>query len=219
MPKRVHAAVVNKAAVWGFASGVLSIIFFAVALFAAEQASMTCGNNESIQTQAVRGPSGTTAVLKASAQDDASKNSHLCMADYQLLIAHASDREPKVFDFLSSDGEWNRELSVHLSGFSQDGRKIFGVITEGGASPTQMLFDCDAVGGQGRIVDLKKQLTHVSGGKCRASADVLGTTDTGDVVLQLTSSRRCLRANRWLLDVKDRLRPIPDGASVVSLYK
>ena len=168
----------------------------------------------------MRGPDGTTAVVKVSAKDDASKDSHLCMADYELLLTRASEREPAAVSILYSDGEWDRDLSVYLSGFSHDGKRIFGVLAEGGSGPTQQLFDCDVMHGQVRLVDLQKQLARISGKECRVAADVIGTTEAGVIVIELTSADRCAPSSRWALDpVKGRLQRLSGDTAVLGLYK
>src|SRR5579864_2361764 len=105
-----------------------------------QQASLTCSNVATAQTQSVRGPAGTIAVLKVSTEDDHGKNSHLCMADYQLLITRNSD-QPQSVDLLSSDDEWGRSLCIQLSGFSHDGKRILGMFSEGSSNPIQQVFE------------------------------------------------------------------------------
>src|SRR5690348_17167418 len=105
-------------------------IVFAGWFALAQQASLTCSNIATAQTKPVRGPGATVAVLKVSTEDDHSKDSHLCMADYKLLITRSSD-QPQSVDLLSSDDEWGRSLSIQLSGFSNDGKRILGMFSEG----------------------------------------------------------------------------------------
>jgi hypothetical protein len=101
----------------------LPFILFA-ALAATQQISMECANTADAQTQPVRGPAGSSAILKVSSSDDASKDSHQCSADYQLLVTPATGETPTTVDFLSSDGDYGRSLSVRLDGFSQDGGRF-----------------------------------------------------------------------------------------------
>jgi hypothetical protein len=84
----------------------------------------------------------------------------------------------------------------------------------------QQHFDYDTVHGQVRTVDLRKQLARISGDKCRATVDVIGTTETGVVVIQFSSGNHCVPASRWSLDFKrDRMQRISDATSVLTLER
>jgi hypothetical protein len=176
----------------------------------------TCG--KAAQTPPVRSPSGTEAVLKVISGDDYGKNTHLCLAQYKLLVMRGPGGDPQEVDLDASDGEWDRTLTVHLSGFSQDGKKLYGVLSEGGATPLAQLFSYDLAGGKVRIVDLRKESARIAGDHCQTLADVIGTTDAGAAVVMLASPTDCIRPSRWLLAADaDRLQPLPPTASVNSL--
>lgn len=89
----------------------LMVLLFSVPLFLAQDASLDCSNAATTQTQAIRGPAGETALVKASTHDDASKDSHDCMADYELIVHPANGGPPVATEFLSSDGDWGRKIS------------------------------------------------------------------------------------------------------------
>ena len=105
-------------------------------LLPAQVISMPCGNIAATQTQPVRGRDGMVAVLKVSSEDDHSKNSHDCQAEYQLLMMPGPGGAPVAVDLLTSDAAWNRNLSLRLNGFSQNGARVFGVISEDGKFPS-----------------------------------------------------------------------------------
>src|SRR5260370_27405237 len=94
-------------------------------LLSAQETSVECTNPRSAQTPAVRGPAGVSAVLKVSGVDDHSKNSHDCMAQYQLSVLPDGGGEAVVADILTSYGEWGRKPSLPLDGFTQDGNQVF----------------------------------------------------------------------------------------------
>jgi hypothetical protein len=48
----------------------LRVFLFLAPLLSAQQASMECANLATVQTEALRGPAGTIAVLKVSTEDD-----------------------------------------------------------------------------------------------------------------------------------------------------
>jgi hypothetical protein len=196
----------------------LLLVFLAGWLVPAQQASLICANVAATQTQPVRGPAAISAVLQVSSEDDHSKDTHLCMADFSLVIMRPS-KEPLVVSLLSSDGEWNRSLSILLSGFSHDGKRIFGVLSEGGAYPTEQLFDYNTINGSVSLLDMRKQMAHHAPTKCPTAAGIIGTTKGGAVVVQLTSEGHCQPGGRWLFNsAKGRLQRLARGTSVIDLY-
>jgi hypothetical protein len=120
------------------------LILFAASLFPSQEASAQCVDTGAsiavTETQPVRGPSGTSAVLKVSTSDDHSKNSHLCNAEYQLLFMPAGGGAPVVADLLTADDDYGRSLSLRLDGFSQDGNQIFGIFSERGKKNSHIPF-------------------------------------------------------------------------------
>lgn len=184
----------------------------------APPANTTCGNATSVQTPAVVGPTGANAVLKVYSEDDHAKDTHLCMANYRLLIAQHSG-EPKDIELLSSDNDWGRKISIQLSGFSQDGTKIFGTFSEAGAAPVQQVFEYNTSDGNVRLFDLPQLAAHSAPAKCIALTQIVGTTEGGAIVLQLRSGKYCANTRRWLLNsVKGPLRPAPKHVEVQELY-
>ena len=158
-------------------------------------------------------------MLKVSSADDHSKNSHLCMADYQLLLSPAGGGAPRTVDFLASDDDWDRSLSLHLSGFSQDGKRILGIFAEGGKHPSATIFDYHTDGGPVQLIDITKQFAHILPANCNSTIEVIGTTPTGSIVIELSSPNHCASSGRWLLDSSgkkpQRLTP---GAAIVGLF-
>src|SRR5579862_5398547 len=65
----------------------------------AQEVSMTCASS-SVQTQEVTGPGGVTVVMKVSGTDDYSKNTHDCMAKFQLLMQAVSNGPVKTVDVM-----------------------------------------------------------------------------------------------------------------------
>lgn len=184
-----------------------------------QQASLTCSNIATAQTQSVRGPAGTAAVLKVSTEDDHSKNSHLCMADYQLLITQNAGDKPTAVDLISSDDEWGRSLSIQLSGFSHDGKRILGMFSEGSATPVQQVFDYNTEDGNVLSFDLQKLAAHATPTKCLSKAQIVGTVESGGIVIQLKSGKYCENSSRWILNsARGPLRHLSKRASVQDLY-
>ena len=196
------------------------LVAVAAFLLPAQLASVPCANTAATQTQPVTGRGGVVAVLEASSADDHSKNSHDCAAKYQLLLRHGPAGATEVVDLLTSDAGWDRSLSLRLNGFSQDGSRVFGVLSEGGKFPSATLFDYDTADGKVRLIDLKKPFGHFVAAKCKSIFDVIGTAASGAIVLQVNSAN-CFAANdRWLLSPSgERAQRLPPDASFLSLYE
>jgi hypothetical protein len=195
-------------------------ILVAAFLLPAQVASMPCANVAAAQTQPVRRHDGMAVVLRVLSKDDYSKNSHDCEAEFQLLMTAGLAAAPVAVDLLTSNAEWDRSLSLRLNGFSQDGKRVFGVLSEGGNSPFTTLFDYDTADGKVRLIDLKKPLAHFVAAKCGSTFDVIGTSASGAIVVQVTSAN-CFAANdRWLLSPSGaRAQRLPPDATFLSLYE
>jgi hypothetical protein len=174
----------------------VAVILLALALTAPQKASLECANIAAAQTPPVAGPGGATAVLKVSTEDDHSKNSHECNAEYQLLLS-AGGGASHVAYVLTSDGDWGRPLSLRLSGFSQDGKRLFGILAEGGKYPYTMAFDYHAGDENAQIIDITKLFKPVMSAACSSSFEVIGTTGTGAIVLELNLAKPCGPSRRW----------------------
>jgi hypothetical protein len=198
-------------------------ILLAVSLLPRQQASVHCvdtgAETTDSQTQPLRGPGGVTAVLKVSTADDHSKNSHDCNAEYQLLIIPAGSGAPIVVDLLTSDGEYDRIISLRLDGFSQDGKRVFGILSEVGKYPATMLFAYSTADGQVQLMDLRKPFAHMMAAKCGTTFDVIGTTAAGTIALELSSKEKCSPNSRWVVNpAGGSPQPLPQAASILDLY-
>lgn len=195
-------------------------ILVAAFLLPAQVASVPCANTAATRTQPVTGRGGVVAVLEVSSADDHSKNSHDCEARYQLLLRPGPAGTTEVIDLLTSNAGWDRSLSVRLNGFSQDGSRVFGILSEDGKFPSATLFDYDTADGKVLRIDLKKPFGHFVAAKCRSIFDVIGTSASGAIVLQVNSAN-CFAANdRWLLSPSgEKAHRLPPDASFLSLYE
>ncbi len=202
----------------------LPLILLAASLLLSQQSSMECldtsPNMAATETPAVRGPAGATAVLKVSTADDHSKNSHDCNADYKLVVTPATGGAPVEVDFLASDGDYGRSLSLRLTGFSQDGKRVLGILTEGGKYSTTLLFDYHAGDAQVPLLDLKMQFARVAPPGCVQTLEVIGTTASGAIVMESNSETACGSSRRWLVDAAgSKARPLPSSAAILGLYE
>jgi hypothetical protein len=201
----------------------LPLILLAASLLPSQKAAMECADTgaaiASAETQPVRGPSGATAVLKVSTSDDHSKDSHDCNADYKLAVTPSAGGAPVEVDFLASDGDYGRSLSPRLAGFSQDGKRVLGILAEGGKYPTMLLFDYHGTNAPVAIVDLKMQFARVAPPGCIETLEIIGTTASGAIVLESISEKACGSSHRWLVDdAGSKARPLPPGGSIQGLY-
>jgi hypothetical protein len=192
------------------------VFLLAVSLHGAQGQSMECSNNASTHSRKVSGPAGVSAVLRVDSADDHSKNSHDCMADYSLLISPSDGMD--TGRFFASDGEWGRTLSVHLDGFSRDGKHIFGIISEGGKFSFAMVLDYDKTAHHAEVINVQKALTLLKSAKCGTAFAVAGTT-TGAIVLEPNTPSNCRVDHRWLVDRTGKLETLAQDSAILSLYK
>jgi hypothetical protein len=196
----------------------LLLLLLSVSLLSAQEASLDCSNIATAQTQPVRGPAGVSAVVKVATEDDHSKDSHDCMAEYKLVVQPAGSGQPVISDILSSDGDWGRKVSVRLDGFSSDGKQVFGILSEGGHTPATIVFNYHADDQQVELHNMNKALQQIAAAKCGMSATVAGTTDSGAIVLESSRATQC--GTRWLFDPASHgLHRLPLGQSVHALFR
>ena len=202
----------------------LPLILLAASLLPSQQASMECVDTgasiAATETQAVRGPAGATAVLKVSTADDHSKNSHECNADYKLVVTPGTGGAPVEANFIASDGDYGRTLSLRLAGFSQDGKRVLGILAESGKYPTTLLFDYHEGGGPVQIVDLKMKFARVAPPGCSQILEVIGTTPSGAIVVESNSEKACGSTRRWLVNAAgSKAQPLPPSTAILGLYE
>jgi hypothetical protein len=196
----------------------LPLLLFAVSFPPAQQASLQCANSAVAETQPVSGPGGAVAVLRISSADDHSKNTHLCSAAYQLLVT-AGGGEPRAVDLLTSDDDYDRKLSVELSGFSEDGQRVLGILTEGAKRPLTMVFDYHLDDGTVELLDLREKFAGLLGESCAGKFRVTSIAESGDVVVELTARKPCAGSGRWALNSSGKkARKLLPGTQVTNLY-
>ena len=186
-------------------------------------ASMNCTSIASVHTREVPGPlSGPEAVvafLRIYSEDDHGKNSHACEAEYQLMIVPFTGGSASIVRLLSSNGDWNRGLSVHLDGFSLDGKSIFGIISEEGRYPIISFFSYDFASRKSELIDLKREIKSLKAAKCGTTFSVAGTTETGAIVLEPRTTDQCRESHRWVLDsATGELQPLQQPKPFEGLY-
>jgi hypothetical protein len=183
----------------------------------AQAAMLECTNMASAETPSVAGPGGTSAVLRVETEDDHSKESHLCSADYELQFSTGGDS--RTAEILTSDDDYGRKLTLRLSGFSRDGKRVIGILKESGKNGTTMLFDYHIDGGEARLVDLGRMFASLVPEKCSPEFDVIGTTVDGAMVVEVQAAKECGGEKRWSVDSDgSEPRKISSRATIVRLY-
>jgi hypothetical protein len=196
------------------------VIILAASLMPAKQASMSCTNASAVQTVPVRGPGGYVAALKVSSEDDHSKDSHQCNAYYRLLLTSKAGDATRNADLLTSNGDYSRSLSLRLSGFSQDGKRVLGILSERGKYPFTMLFDYSIADSKVKLVDIRRQFAPIVAANCSSMLDVIGTSESGRIVLRLNSQNQCGPSGLWLLGSPGgRPQRLPQSAPFLGLYQ
>jgi len=196
------------------------ILLAGLLLVAPQQAFITCTNMASTQTQPMQGPAGVTAVLEVSTEDDYGRNTHLCQADYQLVITNGSGSDPLVQTVITSDGVWDRRMSVRLSGFSRDGKHIFGMLSEKSRSAAlDIVFDYDTANNKMHVVEPARLIAGRVPPGCVARTEVAGTTEGDDIVLHIAFTGNCAPAGRWRLNSDSgRMQRLANTDAVVDLF-
>jgi hypothetical protein len=165
---------------------------------------LTCGVRDA-QTVPLRSRAGFTAMLKMHSEDDHSKNSHLCEADYALQLSRPAGSANPPFEFYGGDDDWDRPITFRIDGFSQDGHDVFVVILDGAYPGSVYTMDYDMSSGSiARDVSLDRHFTRRLSRACAATLHIAGTS-AGLMVLGSTAKDGCRRAELWQLSPnKDR---------------
>jgi hypothetical protein len=171
-----------------------------------------------VETARAAGPDGTGAALVISSDDDHSKESHACMATYELVVTDATgQRRSDVLEM--SDAEYGRGLIARISGFSADGQRVFGLLVESGRYANAALMVYDVKRRTSQLLDLDNQFKGTEAAHCGSATEVVGTTGDGAIVLQVTPAGTCRARSRWIVDESHgSARPLPRGAPVSRLF-
>jgi hypothetical protein len=160
---------------------------------------LTCGVRDA-QAAPLRSSAGFTATLKMHSEDDHSKNSHRCEADYSLQISRPDGSANPPFDFLVGDDDWDRPLAFRIDGFSRDGHHVFVVILDGAYPGSIYTMDYDMSSGSiSREVSLDRHFTRRLSRACAATLHIAGISTKGLMVLGSSAKDGCPRAELWQL--------------------
>jgi len=201
---------------------VRKLILALLSLHCVQGQSMDCADRVATESKSRSGPEGVVAVLTVRSEDDHSKESHECMANYSLRITLPDGRDAAAglippMGFFATIGDWGRRLSVHLDGFSADGQHIFGVISEGGPASFVTVFDFKRDGSHVEVT-VRQAASHLRAAKCGTSFAVAGTADKGAIVLEPNTADRCRSDHRWLLDQSGKLTEMAADHTFTRLY-
>jgi hypothetical protein len=93
------------------------------------------------------------------------------------------------------------------------------MFSEGSANPVQQVFDYNTDDGNVRSFDLRKLAAHATPTKCLSHAQIVGTVESGGIVIQLKSGKYCENSSRWILNsASGPLQHLSKSASVQDLY-
>lgn len=135
------------------------------------------------------------------------------------MVMRPGETAPSIVDLLTSDDDWNRRLFLRLYGFSQDGKRVFGALSEVGKTTNTTLFDYNTTNGKVQLTDLRPLLVKYLKAKCEATFEVVGTTENGAIVLELNSGEQRAPHGRWRLNAgSTSFEDLPQGAPIVGLY-
>jgi hypothetical protein len=160
---------------------------------------LTCGVRDA-QTAPLRSSAGFTAMLKMHSEDDHSKNSHLCEADYSLQISRPDGSANPPSDLISGDDDWDRPIAFRIDGFYRDGHHVFVVVLDGAYPGSVYAMDYDMSSGSiSREVSLDRHFTRHLSRACAATLHITGISPAGLMVLGSSAKDGCPRAELWQL--------------------
>ena len=159
---------------------------------------LTCGVRD-VQTAPLRSSVGFTAILKMHGDDDHSKDTHLCEADYSLQISRPDGSANPPFNVTSDDAEWDRPLVFRIDGFSRNGHDVFVFILDGAYPGSIDTMDYDMNSDRPREVFLDQHFTRRLGRACAATLHIAGISTKGLMVLGSSARDGCSRAELWQL--------------------
>jgi hypothetical protein len=152
---------------------------------------LTCGVRDA-QTAPLRSSAGFTAMLKMHSEDDHSKNSHLCEADYSLQISRPDGSANPPFGFFGDDDDWERPIAFRIDGSSRDGHHVFVVILDTAYPGSIYMMDYDmSLGSISREVSLDRHFTRHLSRACAATLHIAGISPKGLMVLGSSAKDGC----------------------------
>jgi len=159
-------------------------------------ATLKCGAvvGTRASTSALLGADGTAYTFAVSSDDDHSKNTHLCMSSYAVIVSVAGKEAQQIDIDESADDRYGRLLSIRTEGFSKDGTRLFGLICEQGPrghGSDVYLVDFDLQKGR-NDADYALEMNVVVP-TCQTPFRVAGTLSSGDVVLEIGTKQSARR--------------------------
>ncbi|WP_211256155.1 hypothetical protein [Edaphobacter aggregans] len=152
------------------------------------------------QTIPLRSSAGFTAILKMHSEDDHSKESHLCAADYILEISRPDGSAIPPDNYFTSDDDWGRPIAFRIDGFSPDGHHVFVFILEGSHPGWIEAMEYDMTSGAiSKDVSLDRHFTRRLSRACAATLHIAGTSPAGRMVLGTSAKDGCPRTDLYQL--------------------
>jgi hypothetical protein len=180
---------------------------------------LVCGNlGKNSSSETIKGPFSTSALLSVGSGDDGAKESHEC--EIYVNIDMPGRPEPGAGNIYNSIAGYGRPFSVRADGFSQDGKHIVGLVSEGGEFPATFAFDYGIATDHADLADIKRYLDRLRGAQCGTAMDIAGLTKSGMLVLEPTAAKPCQPLYRASLNPKTgQLRNLPAGETFIPLYR
>ena len=178
-----------------------------------QKISVRCGDVSEKQTAASRSVDGVRVSLRFHGEDDHGKNTHLCQSEYELQVVRPDGSTSETGWNDRNDGEWNRAIAFELEGFASDGRRVIGVISEGGRYPVFQVLIYDLQTQKHDVFLLDSGFLRIFGKRRTQAVHVEGMTRKGEVVLGTSFARHCDRCQMWGLTARKTKR----GTNVVEL--
>ena len=197
-------------------------LLFLSALCLGRQAiqSAECGNLVDAQTDARRSKQGTTVVLKMHAEDDHTKDSHMCMSNYSFAVTRPDGSSIRQL-ITSVDNSYGRALKFWIDGFANAGQRVIATIVD----PTYTIIDYDLRTGKILELDIAPSFLNSVDNACRDTVRVSGVSRGGYVVVS-TGGPGCGPVKRWRVEPgllvggiqqRAKLEPLRDTATIKAI--
>lgn len=160
--------------------------------------STECSNILDRRTAFRSNADGLRVALRVHAEDDHSKESHLCQTAYFVMVTRrdgASTEQPLE----SIDDSWGRSVKFWIDGFALQGRRMMATIVEQGEHPIFDIVVYSLPSDKTEIFSIPRHFIEQIPPTCRASLAAIGMTRRGSPVVGF-SNGACHRSTAaWSL--------------------
>jgi hypothetical protein len=187
-----------------------AVIFHCGRPINAQSASASSAPSETNgQTAHIQSPAGAVVLMKAHSQDFHEKGAHLCTSSYSFEVTGSPGQPIQGLSFGGATSEWDRAISIHIDGFSPDGKLVYFLAVEGGEHPRLWAYSFDlsttGEGREGRWLQLAISSMRSIPPECIMTLRFAGLSSDKWFVLATSEDNGCPTTQFWKLwPIRDR---------------